>query len=214
MSDRPNQGSGSMGPGQTESATVIYFVRHGLVYDPDLIVYGRLPHFRLDPVGLHQAEAAGRALAGRPIRDVFASPLLRARQTARAILAYHPGARLHVSRLLHEVHTPFEGKPRSQAEARRWDMYSGAAAGYEQPEHVLARTLKFVQAVRRQYAGHEVVAVTHGDVIAFLALWAQGELPAAHTKERYFPAPASISTFTFLNGRRDALPEFTYEQPY
>ena len=66
---------------------MVHLVRHGHVHNPDKILYGRLPEFRLSDAG----EAMARAVAdsfvtnGFDIGRVVSSPLLRARQTAQPI---------------------------------------------------------------------------------------------------------------------------------
>ncbi len=55
--------------------TRIHLVRHGEVYNPDGVLYGRLPGFRLSDKGIAQAEAVAEALAGRDIVAVIASPV-------------------------------------------------------------------------------------------------------------------------------------------
>jgi broad specificity phosphatase PhoE len=71
-----------------------------------------------------------------------------------------------------------------------------------------------VAMVRRRYAGQHVVGVTHGDVIAFLSLWAHGLPPEVRLKERFFPATASITTLTFHTDQREERPEYRYEVPH
>ncbi len=70
-----------------KQVTQISFVRHGHVHNPGAVLYGRLPGFRLDRQGVQDAQRAGRALRGKNITAIFSSPLLRARQTAREVLA-------------------------------------------------------------------------------------------------------------------------------
>lgn len=52
------------------SATTIHFVRHGKVYNPDHLLYERLPDFHLSDLGrrMAQATAAYLPIALRPIR--------------------------------------------------------------------------------------------------------------------------------------------------
>jgi broad specificity phosphatase PhoE len=155
-------------------ATTIALVRHGQVHNPEGIVYGRRPRFRLSALGRRQAAGAARALDGRPLALICSSPLLRARQTAQALLENRGGLRLQVSRLIHEVRTPFEGLPLTEARARGEDAYTGAGAGYEQPADIVARARRFLLRLHRHHPGGCVAAVTHGDVIAFLVIWAAG----------------------------------------
>jgi broad specificity phosphatase PhoE len=66
---------------------VVHLVRHGHVHNPERVLYGRLPEFRLSDAGQLMADTTARALAdsGRDIGRVISSPLLRAQQTAAAI---------------------------------------------------------------------------------------------------------------------------------
>ena len=69
--------------------TRIHLVRHGEVYNPKHVLYGRLPGFRLSDKGIRQAQAVANALADRDIVAVIASPLQRAQETAAPIAARH-----------------------------------------------------------------------------------------------------------------------------
>ena len=55
--------------------TTVHLLRHGEVHNPDGILYGRLPGFRLSEDGLQMARDAAKALAGRDVSEVVASPL-------------------------------------------------------------------------------------------------------------------------------------------
>ena len=63
--------------------TTVHLLRHGEVHNPDLVLYGRLPGFRLSQDGLQMAEDAADALAGRDVVHLVASPLQRAQETAQ-----------------------------------------------------------------------------------------------------------------------------------
>jgi broad specificity phosphatase PhoE len=65
--------------------TTVHLVRHGEVFNPDRVLYGRLPGFRLSDLGVAQAKLAAEWLAKLPIGYVVASPLERAQQTAAPI---------------------------------------------------------------------------------------------------------------------------------
>lgn len=68
---------------------VVLGVRHGMVENPNGVIYARLPGFPLAAEGVRLAEELGRLLAGAPVSAVYASPLERAQQTARALAAPH-----------------------------------------------------------------------------------------------------------------------------
>ena len=202
--------------------TTISFVRHGLVHNPRAIAYGRLPGFRLSDEGRRQAIGVRDALRHQPIAAIFSSPMLRARQTAGIILEAHPGLQVRVSKLINEVHVPFDGWPLEKMVARNWDIYSNPDPAYEQPDDVIARVQRFVNRIRREYAERHVVAVTHGDVVAFTLLWAGRRAIDPANKHHLdqlgvsdgYPVTASISTLTFPTDRPHAQPAISYQRPY
>jgi len=202
--------------------TQITFVRHGQVYNPERVVYGRLPGFPLSKLGERQAQAAAEALRDVPVAVVFSSPLVRAQQTAQILLAEHPDVPLYTSDLLNEVSFFFEGQPLLSMASRNWDLYSGVDPVYEQPPDVVARAREFLAQARREYAGQHTVAVSHGDVIAFTALWAFGVelIPAnkhtlnVHGLSESYPSPASLLTFTYAPDADERPTTVMYRLPY
>lgn len=204
-----------------KKAVTISLVRHGHVYNPGAVFYGRLPGFGLDAQGRQEARRAGSALRGKDLAAVFSSPLLRARQTAREVLACTGCQPLRISRLLTEVHTAFEGHPLAEVDGLRDDIYTGAPAGFEQPADIVARATGFVRRVRSLYEGKHIAAVTHGDIIVFMILWAKAMpltpagklgLSATGVLDSY-PATGSITTFTFRTLRPDEKPAVRYMKP-
>jgi len=65
--------------------TIVHVMRHGEVYNPEKILYGRLPNYHLSDRGRAQAQAVADWLALRDIVYVVASPLERAQETAEPI---------------------------------------------------------------------------------------------------------------------------------
>ena len=203
------------------SPTLIHFIRHGNVHNPRSVFYGRSPGFPLSEIGRREAQAAAKRLAEKPLAAVFSSPLLRARQTADIILASHKGLNLRISRLLNEVYTPFDGRPVSEVVARDWDVYTGVDPQYEQLADVLSRAWQFVAQVREGYPSQQIAAVTHGDIVALLILWAKGAPIAPESKQRLsalglpdeYPRPVSITTFSFHTTASDKVPSFEYIRP-
>jgi broad specificity phosphatase PhoE len=201
--------------------TTILLVRHGNVHNPRRILYGRLPRFRLSAQGREEARAAGRFLAGNGVAALYSSPLLRARQTAREIAAFHPGVGLRRSRHLIEVHNAFEGRPGAEVDGLQGDVYTGAGPPYEQPADIASRARAFFNRVRRQHPGRKVAGVTHGDVIVFAMLWARGlDLSPRHKADLHalgftggYPATGSLTAFVFRTDSSRELPEVRYTTP-
>lgn len=202
----------------TAASTTIHLVRHGQVLNPAGIFYGRLPGFPLSVRGMADARRAGARLAREPLAALYTSPLLRARQTAAEISAGHelfPRICPH----LVEINSAWEGMRAAEVRARGEDIYTGAPAGFEQPDDILERARAFLRQVLRDHAGASIAAVTHGDVIAFTVLHARGVPLSPDNRLRLrhlglsdaYPAPGSITTLTVTPG--SPMPELRYCAP-
>ena len=203
-------------------STTLYLLRHGHVHNPQNILYGRLPGFRLSSVGVQQAHAAGQWLSKRAIDAIYSSPMERAQQTAAIVADYHEGPQPITDERIIEVSTPYEGEPTADLAAMGWDLYSGNQPPFEVPQKVLDRVLDFFEHVVDQHEGESVAAVAHGDVLVFAWLHAQGQKPEALLKDRLrdyalpvdYPDTASIMTFEMRESPRAALPSVRYDRPY
>lgn len=206
----------------TESTTRITFVRHGHVHNPGNVIYGRLPGFKLSAAGRKQATSAATHLSNADLAAIYCSPQLRAQETAEHLLKHHPALSPTNSPLLDEIDCYFEGHPSEEVEARGWDLYTGVGNGYETPEDIAARASSFLLHIRGRYAGRHIAAVSHGDVIAFLFLWAMKqpvEVARKRTLDQFgitdsYPATASLTTLTYLTPELDEIPHVAYVRPY
>ncbi len=202
--------------------TRISFVRHGTVHNPQGVVYGRLPHFPLAGMGREQARCAAQAVREWPIAAIYSSPLQRAQETAQILAESLPDAPVQTSEWLNEVRFFYEGQPLQDMAARNWDLYTGVPPDYEQPPDAVERVRAFLAHARREHAGQHVLAVSHGDVIAFATLWAFGValIPAnKHTLDRLglaeaYPAPASLTTFVYPTDNGEKPTSVEYLRPY
>ena len=66
-------------------ASLVHLVRHGEVHNPDGVLYGRLPGFRLSDLGERMAVAAAASVKerGSNVTALVSSPLQRAQESAR-----------------------------------------------------------------------------------------------------------------------------------
>lgn len=201
----------------------LHVLRHGEVFNPQRILYGRLPGFRLSDVGRHQAIMAGRALVGKPLAAIYSSPMERAQETAQIVAQQHGGGLyVQTDQRLNECHTPFDGTPHSVLERTFFDIYTGNQPPHEMPPDLRLRALEFIAAMREEHAGQEIAAVTHGDIVVTLFMYAKqqpdhdigrGKLDGLGLPEPY-PATASISTFVFETSDPDEVPNYRYQRPY
>jgi broad specificity phosphatase PhoE len=93
----------------SEATVTVHLLRHGEVHNPDHVLYGRLPGFRLSELGQRQAGVAAEYLATRPVGHLVSSPLERAQQTA-APLARLTGLTPVLDERLIEAANELEGR--------------------------------------------------------------------------------------------------------
>jgi broad specificity phosphatase PhoE len=67
--------------------TTVHLLRHGEVFNPDGVLYGRLPGYALSDLGVAQAKLAAEYLAQHDVGYLASSPLERAQQTAKPLAA-------------------------------------------------------------------------------------------------------------------------------
>ncbi len=93
----------------TPETTVVHVMRHGEVHNPEGVLYGRLPGYRLSELGREMAHEVADHLAAHDIVHVVASPLERAIETAQPVADGH-GLGIHVDGRVIEAGNFFEGK--------------------------------------------------------------------------------------------------------
>lgn len=202
-------------------ATRISLIRHGHVYNPDEIFYGRLPGFRLDSTGRQETRQCAEMLKRKNLDGIYSSPMLRARQTAAEILKFHPHLKLSLSSLITEIYSAFQGQPANQLAQYSWDVYAGRDSNFEQPEDVVRRAKKFLRRIRKLHDGRHIAAVTHGDVILFVIFMAKKIPATAENKLRLndlgilkdYPATGSITTLTYQTADMAEIPAISYSVP-
>jgi probable phosphoglycerate mutase len=192
------------------------------------MIYGRLPGFRLSTEGRQQIEAAAQALtaqaqtaAAHPAA-IYASPQLRAQQSAEIVQRHYPDMTIQTDPLIDEIRCYFEGHPAEEVRARGWDLYTGVPEGYETPPVIGQRGGAFVGQLRARHPGQHVLAVSHGDVIAFTVLWAMREplkVTLKRTLDRFgitdrYPATASLTSLIYHTDDPDEVPALAYVRPY
>jgi broad specificity phosphatase PhoE len=192
-------------------------MRHGEVFNPEGVLYGRLPGYRLSERGQRQAERVAEALAGEDVTALLASPLERAQQTAA------PLARTHDLEVVTEPDLIEAG---NQFEGRRFGV--GASSGVlrhpavwpllrnpfrpswgEPYAEIATRMRRAIARARELAAGHTAVCVSHQ-----LPIWTvRRNLEHKrmwHDPRRRQCGLASLTTLVFDG---DELLELRYREP-
>jgi broad specificity phosphatase PhoE len=197
------------------SRTVVHLLRHGEVHNPEGILYGRLPGFRLSDTGIRQAEQVAAYLGDHDVVHVAASPLLRAQQTAEPIAATH-GLELVTDEGLIEAENIFEGFRMAVGDSalrrmRNWPMLRNPfRPSWGEPYRDIARRmLAATHRARERSAGHEAVCVSHQ-----LPIWTLrrhlDRRPLWHHPRRRQCSLASLTSLVFTG---EALVDMVYCQP-
>ncbi|MGB3323115.1 MAG: histidine phosphatase family protein, partial [Mycolicibacterium fortuitum] len=94
----------------------LHLVRHGEVHNPERILYGRLPGYRLSRAGRAMAQAAADSLVadGRPVTDLRCSPLQRTQESAEPFASAF-GLTPFIDARIIEPSNVFEGRRMSVA---------------------------------------------------------------------------------------------------
>ena len=150
--------------------TTIYLIRHGEVYNPDQVVYGRLPGFGLSKNGFDQARAAAQYLKNKNLGAIYSSPLLRTKQTANEIANLYPNHKLHILTSCIEVDHCIEGFSLEKLIKNKTSLYSGKHKARETPENIATRMTKTINRLVDKHQGHSVAIISHGDPIFFCVL--------------------------------------------
>ncbi|HEX2264510.1 MAG TPA: histidine phosphatase family protein [Pseudonocardiaceae bacterium] len=197
------------------SRTVVHLLRHGEVHNPDGILYGRLPGFRLSDVGVRQAEVVAAYLSDHDVVYVAASPLQRAQQTAEPIAARH-GLEVVTDEQLIEAGNIFEGTEISVGDGtlrnpRHWrKLYNPFRPSWGEPyREIASRMLAAVHRARDRAAGHEAVCVSHQLPIWTLRRYLD-QRRLWHDPRRRQCSLASLTSLVFAD---EVLAEVVYTQP-
>ncbi len=183
--------------------TVVHLLRHGEVHNPERILYGRLPNYRLSELGRKMAVMAADHLGDHDIAHVIASPLQRAQETAEPVARRH-GLEIETDERVVEAWSEFEGlavaggrgllrHPRKYAK-----MLNPSRPSWGEPYiQMAARMAAAVEDARQAAEGHEAVIVSHQAPIWIYRLSIEGRR-FLHNPSRRECSLASLTSFTYL----------------
>jgi broad specificity phosphatase PhoE len=195
--------------------TRVHLVRHGEVYNPDGVLYGRLPGFHLSDRGKQQAVAVADALADRDIVAVLASPLQRAQETAAPIAARH-NLTVDTDPDLIESTNILEGRGVSPGDGAWrdprvwWHLRNPFTPSWGEPYRQIAdRMVTAVDKARARAAGHEAVCVSHQLPVWTVRRYVTGKRLWHNPRRRQ----CSVASVTSLVYQADRLVDVVYSEP-
>ena len=187
--------------------TTVHLLRHGEVYNPEGVLYGRRDGFHLSDLGNTMAQRVADTIGDRDIVHLRVSPLERAQETARP-LAQARGLEIVTDERVIESWNKLEGLNFSQGawsivkRPRIWKhFYNPFTPSWgEASATVVARMMAAVEDARKAAAGHEAVIVSHQLPIWMARCDAEGRR-LFHDPRRRECTLASVTSFTYVDGR-------------
>jgi probable phosphoglycerate mutase len=185
----------TLAPSEVGAGGTFWLIRHGEVHNPKQIFYGRMPRFHLSVHGVAEAAETGRFLSSNPLAAVYASPLLRARQTAAEIAKPHH-IKVGINKLLLEVRTLRQGE--LLANLDDFNFYEPPASPDDETlDVVLGRVQAFMGLAMQRHHGQHVAAVSHGDPVVVTHAYFC-DMPvrlASLRKPNMYPQHASVTRY-------------------
>jgi broad specificity phosphatase PhoE len=197
------------------STTRVHLLRHGEVYNPTGVLYGRLPDYHLSDRGRAMAERIAATVAERDIAHIVSSPLERARETA-APAAEVLGLPVVTDERLIEAGNVFEGLTfgvgdgalrRPQHWRHLWNPFRPSWG--EPYTAIVARMLAALAAARDAATGHEALCISHQLPIWSVRSSVEGRR-LWHDPRKRQCSVASLTTFTYEG---DDVVSVAYSEP-
>jgi broad specificity phosphatase PhoE len=203
----------------SSSPTTVHLVRHGEVFNPQGVLYGRLPNYHLSDLGRAMAEVVADHLAGRDIAVVTSSPMERAQETAAPIAQRH-GLDIGVDEDLIEAGNYFQGLSfgvgdGSLRHPRHWPrLINPLRPSWGEPYvDIVARMMRAVTAglaaARAAGPGREAVLVSHQLPVWETRLHLEGRRLWHDPRKRQ----CSLCSVTSLTYDGDRLLSLSYAEP-
>ncbi len=196
-------------------STRLHLVRHCDVRNPDGVLYGHLPNFPLSEKGVKQAHALGRYFAGTRVRQIYSSPLERARQTSEIIASYLDGVPITYTDDLIETRFGLylQGIPPKQVPWRRplWlihMVWPGLLRNDESVAALAARVRRPLMRLLADHPGDGGICVSHGDPIQ--GFWVNSESRPRYALHRLQCAKGGLLELDYDG---EALKKLTYLSP-
>lgn len=192
----------------------LHLVRHGEVFNPERVLYGRLPGFGLSDDGHRMARQAAQYVldVGRPVTSLVSSPLQRTRESSRPFTELF-GLEPVIDERVIEPTNVFEGTRmrRALANPLNWrHLVRPALPSWGEPyQEIIARMDAAMTDAWDRAGSGDVVIVSHQ-----LPIWVT-HLAVAHQPSRHDPRQrrCGLSSVTSFERDGDGWIEVGYAEP-
>lgn len=192
----------------------LHLVRHGEVHNPERVLYGRLPHYRLSDEGRRMARAAAEHIAGlgRSVSALRCSPLQRTQESAEPFTAIF-GLEPVIDERVIEPTNVFEGRRMSRAlrDPRNWwHLRRPSVPSWGEPYvEIAARVEEAMNSAWHETDSGDIVIVSHQAPIWITHLHVAG-LTLQHDPRTRRCALSSVTSFERVG---DVWREVGYAEP-
>ena len=195
------------------TTTVVHLVRHGEVYNPEKVLYGRMPDFHLSDRGREMADMVADWFEGHDIAALYSSPLDRTQETAEP-LQKRTDLPVTLDDRLVEAANQFEGMSLSVRSVRDPYVLSRVYNPFrpswgEAYAEIVQRMVEVIKVARRAAWGREAVCVSHQLPIWMARRAAEGKR-LWHRPDLRECNLASVTSLTFVEQR---LASVSYAEP-
>jgi broad specificity phosphatase PhoE len=197
-------------------STTVHVARHGEVENPEKILYGRQPGWRLSTRGQQMAETLGEWSKSINLGALHVSPLQRAQETATPISRAH-GIEITTDERLIEAANIFEGKSFELGSGvlkhpSSWrHLYNPWKPSWGEPyEEQINRMLAAVFAAHKAANGKDAIVVSHQLPIWILRSAIEGR-SLLHDPRKRICTLASVTSIHFDN--EGVISGLSYSEP-
>ncbi|MFZ2227570.1 MAG: histidine phosphatase family protein [Candidatus Nanopelagicaceae bacterium] len=200
----------------SSGASKVHLIRHGEVENPQKILYGRQPGWRLSERGQEMAEVLGQWSKSIDLGALHVSPLERAQQSALPISQAH-NLPISTDERLIEASNIFEGRPFGVGDGvlrhpRAWrHLWNPWKPSWGEPYvDQVNRMLAAVFAAREAAGGKDAICVSHQLPIWILRSSIEGK-HMFHDPRKRECSLASVTTLHFDD--HDMITGVSYSEP-
>ena len=194
----------------------IHFVRHGEVHNPEKILYGLQPGWRLSDRGQQMAIEVAKWSEALDLGAIYSSPLQRAQETVAPIVAKH-NLSLITDKNLIEARNIFEGQKFELGNGvlrhpKAWRyLWNPFRPSWGEPyDELIARMLKALFSARDLANGKDAICVSHQLPIWILRSAVEGRR-LLHDPRKRECSLASVTSFEVDN--EGMISSVTYTEP-
>jgi probable phosphoglycerate mutase len=176
----------------------LLLIRHAPTAETGTVLTGRLPGVALHDEGRDIAETLAAALAPTSITAVYTSPVLRCRQTAKAVALPHDLSPTTLGSLAEVDYGEWAGRTlKSLARTKLWESVLMAPSrvrfpGGETLREVQVRAVAACEEIALRHPRGTVAVVSHGDVIKSIVAHYLGTPLDLFQRIRVQPASVSV----------------------